>query len=222
MKILIVAATESEIGPLISMCRRDWTETSAQVLTRGEVTIEFLITGVGMIRTTYALGRALSRNIPDLCINAGIAGAFPGKFEIGDVVHVTRDSIPEMGATDSDGSHLAMNDLGLTEDISSTEGLVNTEAGAFDFLPCASGITVNKVHGDTAGIAKVLTHFSADIETMESGAFFYCCLKQGVSFLAIRAISNMVEPRDRTKWDIPLAITRLNDELKELLGFFDS
>ena len=222
MKILIVAATQGEIEPLIEMCHREWTEAKAGAFNKGATTIEFLITGVGMTRTSYALGKVLSVGKPDLCINAGIAGAFPGKFEIGDVVHVVRDSMPEMGATDSDGRHLSLQDMELTEDISSTDGLINKEAGAYHFLPRATGITVNKVHGDIGGITQVQKNFPADIETMESAAFFYCCIKEGVPFLSIRAISNIVEPRDRSKWDIPLAIEKLNIQLVELVEVLSS
>ena len=218
MKIHIVAATEGEIKPLIQVCEDEWTRTATGAYVRGPLTVEFLITGVGMVRTSYALGRFLANHKPDLCINAGIAGAFPGRFGIGDVVHVVRDCMPELGATDADGSHLKMSNMKLAEDISSIDGLVNKEAGAFDFLPRATGITVHTVHGDEAGITKLQKQFSPDIETMESAAFFYSCMKEEVPFLAIRAISNMVEPRDRSKWNIPLAIERLNMQLVELLG----
>lgn len=222
MKILIVTATAGEVAPLLAMCRNAWDVSGDQTFTKGDVVLEFLTTGVGMIRTSYALGKVLGENKPDLCINAGIAGAFPGKFAIGDVVHVIRDCLPEMGATDADSKHLTMEDLELTEDIDSVNGLVNAEAGSFGFLPKAVGITVNAVHGDKAGIARTQAMHPADIETMESAAFMYCCIKEGVSFIAIRAISNIVEPRDRSKWDIPLAIENLNSELSELLGMFVS
>jgi len=222
MKILIVAATPGEIEPLIEKCQREWTEAQAGSFNKGEITIEFLITGIGMTCTSYALGKVLPGSKPDLCINAGIAGAFPGKFEIGDVVHVVKDSIPEMGATDSDGRHLSLPEMGLTEDISNTDGLINKEAGAYNFLPRATGITVNTVHGDNGGITQVQMKFPADIETMESAAFYYCCIKEGVSFLAIRAISNIIEPRDRSKWDIPLAIKKLNIQLVELVELLSS
>jgi len=217
MDILIIAATEKEIEPVINLCQQEWTKTKAMTFTEGEVTVKFLITGVGMLRTSFSLGKALFELKPQLCINAGIAGAFSDKFKIGDVVHVVRDCIPELGATDAEGELLTLADMGLTEDISSTDGLINAEAGTYDFLPTASGITVNTVHGDEDGIKDIQKAFTADIETMESAAVFYCCLKTDVPFLAIRAISNMVEPRDRSKWNIPLAINNLNVQLKELL-----
>ncbi len=222
MKILIVTATEEEIEPLLVVCRDNWSEIGTGTYEKGSLTLELLITGIGMVRTSYALGKSLALNRPDLCINAGIAGAFPGKFEIGDVVHVIQDCIPDIGATNSEGRHLSLKDMNLSEDISSTYGLVNAQASAFDFLPKADGITVNTVHGDAAGIMKAQESFAADIETMESAAFFYCCLKEEVSFVAIRGISNIVGPRDRSKWNIGLAIDNLNVQLLEVLDFLSS
>jgi futalosine hydrolase len=227
MKILIVAATEGEIALLSKAFGANWADAGNGVFTKGELTVELLLTGVGMIRTSYALGIALTKDAPDLCINAGIAGSFPGKFKIGDVVHVVKDCLPEMGATDSSEAHLSMSDLKLAEDISSADGLINSDAGAFDFLPKANGITVNTVHGDLAGIQRLHDRFSSDdkkfpfdVETMESAAFFYCCLKENVPFIAIRSISNLVESRDRSKWNIPLAVENLNHELLELIEMF--
>ena len=179
--------------------------------------VRFLITGVGMMRTSYALGKYLATDKPDLCINAGIAGAFPGKYELGDVVHVIADSIPGLGATDSDGRHLSMRDLNLEEDISTSDELVNVKAAEYHFLPKATGLTVNTVHGNAEEIANIIKRSNADIETMESAAVFYCCIIEDVHFLALRAISNMVEPRDKSKWDIQLAVSNLNIQLVELL-----
>jgi len=222
MKILIVAATEEEIDPFSALLRRDWSFDETGIFRKGNITIDVLITGIGMMRTAYALGKVLNVSKPDLCINAGIAGAFPGKFEIGNVVHVVKESIPELGAIDSNGKHLTLSEMGLKEDISSTEGFVNSEAGAFDFLPRANGITVNTVHGDVKGITQIQKNYDPDIESMESAAFFYCCIKESVPFIAIRAVSNIVEPRDRSKWDIPLAIKNLNGQLMELIDYLSS
>jgi futalosine hydrolase len=51
---------------------------------------------------------------------------------------------------------------------------------------------------------------------MEGAAFFYVCSRENIPFLAIRAVSNKVEPRNREKWNIPLAIKNLSEKLGEL------
>ena len=181
MHVLILAATEIEIAPTLEELGAKWATTGVQSFKRGDLTIDVVVSGVGMVRTTYALTKVLAQRKPDLCINVGIAGAFPGKFSIGDVVHVTHETFAEMGATDSAGDHLSMREMGLEEDIPSVE-MVNSTAAAFDFLPKAKGITVNNVHGDLKGILSAQSRFDPDIETMESAAVFYTCLKEEVNF----------------------------------------
>jgi len=53
---------------------------------------------------------------------------------------------------------------------------------------------------------------------MEGAAFHYACLKEKVPYAEIRSISNYVEKRDRSKWNIPLAIKNLNDFFIVLLN----
>ena len=48
---------------------------------------------------------------------------------------------------------------------------------------------------------------------MEGAAFFASCKRAGGDFIQIRAISNYVEKRDKSKWQMPLAIQNLNDFL---------
>jgi futalosine hydrolase len=179
-----------------------------------------LITGVGMHRMSYALGRTFAKGTPDFCVNAGIAGAFPGKAALGEVVHVSTEVIADLGAEDQDGSLLTTQTLGMEEDISCSTGLINRTAGRYSFLRTVKGITTNTAHGYDPSIRKLIAAWDPDVETQEGGAFFYCCLKESVPFIEVRAISNFVEPRNRESWNIPLAVKNLNGQLIELMNFF--
>jgi len=77
-------------------------------------------------------------------------------------------------------------------------------------VPLVKGVTNNTVSGENSLIKRMRDKFSPDIETMEGAAFFYVCLCENIPFVEIRSISNMVEPRDKSKWDIPLAIKNLS------------
>jgi futalosine hydrolase len=55
---------------------------------------------------------------------------------------------------------------------------------------------------------------------MEGAAFFYVCSKEKIPFLALRSVSNRVEPRDKEKWNIHLALDNLSEKLKEVLLLF--
>lgn len=80
---------------------------------------------------------------------------------------------------------------------------------ALDFLPQATGRTLQELddcwRGETAGI-----------ESMEGAAFFEACLRHGVPFAEIRAVSNFVGETDRSRWDIPLALRQLETALTRL------
>ena len=52
---------------------------------------------------------------------------------------------------------------------------------------------------------------------MEGAALHYVCLHQNIPFIQLRAISNYVGERDKTKWKIDLAISNLHNELIKLL-----
>ena len=56
--------------------------------------------------------------------------------------------------------------------------------------------------------------YNPDVESMEGAAMHYVCLQEGISFVQIRAISNYVEPIDKSKWQMGKAIKNLNDVLK--------
>jgi len=55
------------------------------------------------------------------------------------------------------------------------------------------------------------------IESMEGAAFHYVCLQEAVPFLQLRAVSNMIGERDKTKWLMKEAIDNLNKELIVLI-----
>lgn len=218
MHVLLLAATENEIALTLRELGAKWAENGVRSFKRGDLTIDVVITGIGSVRTTYALTKAVGRKKPDLCINIGIAGAFPGKFNIGDVVHVVSDAFADLGARDAAGDFLSLSEMNLEEDIPNDQ-LINTTAAAFNFLPKAHGITVNTVHGDLRSILTIQERLDPDIETMESAAVFYICLKEEINFLCIRSISNIVEPRNRSNWEIEKAISNLNAQLVEILVF---
>ena len=57
---------------------------------------------------------------------------------------------------------------------------------------------------------------AADVETMEGAAFFETCLRHGVPFAEIRAVSNFTGERDHARWDIPLALRHMEAALQTL------
>ncbi len=80
-----------------------------------------------------------------------------------------------------------------------------------------NAITVNTASGTLQTIEKLSKKFNPDIETMEGAAFFYICSGGKIPFLAIRSISNKVEPRNKDNWDIRFALDNLSEKLKDFI-----
>jgi futalosine hydrolase len=212
--VLIVSATAFEVQPLLEKYSIVVTsEGIYEVFLNEKDRISVLITGVGMVNTAFQLGRC-SHNYYDYVINAGVCGSFHAHHPIGEVVRVYRDEFSEMGAEDGD-SFIRFNDMNLGSTNVYSECWA-VKFAAIESLKRVSGITVNKVHGNTATIEKTALLFKPDVESMEGAAFFTGCQRFN-HYLQIRAVSNMVEQRDKSKWNMPLAIANLNNTLQNTL-----
>lgn len=221
MDLLLVSATPFEIQPTLDFLEREFVRHRPFQFQKGELTVHVLITGVGMVPTAYALGRVLSGRSYDLAVNAGIAGSFRRDWPLGQVVQVISERLGDLGVETAEGGFRSVFDLDLLDGAAEpfTEGVLQNKSGAaFDFLPKAQGLTVNKVHGARASIEQVRTRYpEVEVESMEGGAFFYACLLENISFLEIRSLSNYVEPRNRDNWEVGKAIGNLNATLREVL-----
>jgi len=202
MRILLVAATRLEIEPLVERARR------------GPHDVDVLATGVGMVATAAWCSRALSSTPYDLALNAGVCGSFDPAIQPGAVVHVVSDRIAELGVEDGE-AFVSAEEIGLldADAFPFTGGaLVNAAPpanAALGTLPAVTGITVNTAHGHEPSIAAVRQQFGAQVESMEGAAFMYSCLLQRIPFAQIRAVSNMIERRNRAAWRLQDAITAL-------------
>lgn len=202
MNILVIAATEGEI-PLLKSG------------SRGSHTVDVLITGVGMIATAARTAQALASKTYDVAFNFGICGSFDPAYSPGTVVHVTRDRLSEFGCENGD-DFLTIEQLGL-----GAEGdVVNSnppDNRALRELPRVNAITVNTVHGSEESIAAVVERFRPEVESMEGAAFAYACDISDVRYAQVRAVSNVVERRDRKAWKLDVAIRNLNDAAIRIL-----
>ncbi len=189
MKILLVVATESEI---IEEYFSD---------------IDVLITGLGMVSATFELTKKLMQKETDLVINFGVAGSFNSKINIGDVVEVVEDNLSEIGY--ENGANFSQ----FTDFKVTTSYKVDSRTS----LQKVRGITVNTVHGNENSILKIKDRLNPDIESMEGAAIFKVCKEFNVPCLQIRSISNKVERRNKENWNFPLAVKKLNLEVKKII-----
>jgi futalosine hydrolase len=223
-KLLVVAATMFEIRPFadrLLFVKKEDEQLSSYIYENTGVDI--LIPGIGMVATACHLSRCLTLNKYDIVLNAGIAGAYRSDFRIGDVVEVTEDCISELGAED-ETDFVNVFSLGLADpDEYPYQGgrLFNVypvkDNPVLGQLAKVRGNTVNTIHSDIRTIERLKRYSGAEIESMEGAAFLYTCLNQKVCNVQIRSISNYVEERDKSKWDLKTAIRILNDILIRFL-----
>ena len=220
MKILLVAATEFEILPTIEFLNANAKKEGEEFILQ-ENRIQLLVTGVGIPYTIYSLMKIYSKKDFNIAIQAGIAGTFDRKMKLGSVVEVEEDRFADIGVEEANGNFTSVFELELAESNKTpfiNETLINGKTKKFDFLPKVKGITVNKVSGSQESISRIKRKFSdAQIESMEGAAFHFVNLIEQRNFIQIRAISNVVEPRNKENWDLGLAINNLNNVLVKML-----
>jgi len=161
--VLLLAASEKELNSVVS--------------DRGEGSLQFgpalpgiditgMVSGIGMVNTTWSLMDYLSKNpTPDLILNIGIAGTFRNDIPLGEVLVVESDCFADLGIEERDGfktiweAGLASADIFPFED-----GLLLPAA---DILPktgkkfrTAKAITVNTVSGTEQTIRNLESNFN--------------------------------------------------------------
>jgi len=220
MQILLAAATTFEIQPTI-----DFLLNPDSVPSPPPHRLSFLITGVGSMATTWSFMRQIGRDRPDLIIQAGIGGCFTGK-DPGEVV-VVKEEIPGDLGVWEDQQFKTLFDLELTDaDSTPFSGgrLVNPyrQLLTLTSLEPVKGITVNEITTHPDRIRWHQQNTAAVVESMEGGALHYVCLQENIAFLQLRSVSNAIGVRDKTKWNIPLAIDRLNQQLIQVIQQLDT
>lgn len=204
MQILVTAATKTEL----------------ELYDTIQEYADILITGVGVPEVLYHLQKHLHQKKYDLVIQAGIAGTFTDKFELGDTVIVKQDIFADIGFEES-SIFSSIYNTSLADKNAFPYGngwLINkTELINKLNLPLVKSVTVNTVSDSNAQKIKLVNHFAPDIETMEGAAMHFVCLHENIPFIQLRSISNDVGVRDKSLWKIKEAITNLNEELIKIL-----
>ncbi|MDR3226658.1 MAG: futalosine hydrolase [Prevotellaceae bacterium] len=188
--------------------------------------IDFCTTGIGCTFTTYALAKKLHNANFDLILNIGIAGSFVNHITIGTTVVVESEIFGNLGITYPHKFSTLFDEKLMNENAEpfTCGKLLCPYLKIFDLknIQSVCGITVDTTSGEQNQIEKIKTMFNADIETMEGAAFFYVCLSEKIPFLEIRTISNYIEPRDKSKWDIALALNNLANTVFDFLNNLQS
>jgi futalosine hydrolase len=220
VNILLLTATRIEIAPLLRMASLPEHVQFPTTLHFGSNKVDVVLSSPGIAACTYHLTKYLQNNDCDLAINVGIAGAFDKGIPIGQVVEIKEDTFGDLGIDNRGVFHTFFEEqLLLPDQFPYQNGWLHSlhTPGLNSGFPMKRGVTVNTASGSEIRIHTLVNKFHPDIETMEGAAFFYTCLLEGISFIALRSVSNYVEERNKSSWNIPLAVENLNDELLKFL-----
>lgn len=197
-RILIVTAVDAERDAVLGGL------TAAQ-----QGAADVVAAGVGAaaaaVATTVFLAAAGTEGYR-LVVSAGIGGAFAGRAEPGDLLRADRIIAADLGAQTADG-FASIADLGFGQPV---ECLAMPLAG---LRKAAVGdlLTVNVATGtDERAKELAAAHPQAVGEAMEGYGVALAAQRFGVPVAELRAVSNLIGLRDRSAWNIPLALEALS------------
>lgn len=209
MQLLLCASTVFEISPTIDYIRNEKLQN-----------IDILISGVGMVATTYALTKKIFDNRPGFILQAGVAGCLDEQLPLSKIVLVENENIGDLGVEQSNQFNNLF-DLKLLEKnfFPWKNGKLANEIEVLKTagLTVVDGVTVNEITTSKERVAYYKSELNATVESMEGAALHYVALQEKVPFLQMRSLSNFVGERDKSKWMMDVAIANLNIELKRII-----
>lgn len=221
--IAILAAVPCETDLLrksLSPC--EVVDHYGQSLYRGRLfgrAVELLHTGVGKANAASAATLLLSRR-PAAIFMVGCGGAFPASgLTIGDLALAEREILGDEGVLTPNG-FLDLQRIGLPAVTTAKGALYNefpvadvwlarAETVLADFaaeegIQVATGpfVTVSTCSGTAASGAALQQRTSGLCENMEGAGAALVCARHRIPFFELRGISNLVEDRDPSRWNL--------------------
>ncbi len=205
MKVVITSATEFETRG-IKASFKSFKDAKA-------FKVSFHESGVGILNSTYSLTTLIRNEKPDILIQVGIAGCFDTNIELGSVVVVKNEFLGDAGVEEKE-EFKDLFDLNLDDENEfpfNQKRLFNRGLPGSNILklPEVTSITINEITTRPERIEQLKQKYNPTIEGMEGASLHYVGLITGTPFIQIRAISNYVGERDKTKWQIETALNNL-------------
>ncbi len=222
--VLITASVENELSLLIrALGAYPVKDISLRPLWKGESpsgTAYLALTGIGKVNAASAATLLLEKLRPGLIVSTGSGGAYLGSgLTVGSLAVATAEIYGDEGVLTVDGWH-TLEIIGIPSVERKGNRYSNefplsmqTAEKVFHFaksleLPVRRGkfVTVSTCSGTSSRGNELYSRFKGICENMEGAAVAHVALLYDTPFLEVRGISNMVEDRDISKWDIPRSV----------------
>ena len=167
-----------------------------------------LVAGVGPATVAAATSAALAEKQYDLVLCAGIGGGF-GPLDLGDIAVASACVFADLGVRIEEG-FTPLPDIGFGVNRYEVAPRLAVELADLTGGHLGAILTVATVTGTAAAADELQDRIpDAVAEGMEGAGVAAAATHHGVAFAEIRAVSNVVGPRDRDAWDIDTALTAL-------------
>ena len=178
---------------------------------------EVVTVGVGPAAAAAGTAAALARGSGDLVLCAGIGGGFP-PLEPGDIAVADAIVFADLGIETPDG-FAPMSTTGFGVERYEVDPAL--AAGIADRCGGRPGtvLTIATVTGTAETAAALRRRFpDAVAEAMEGAGVAAAAARFGVPVAEIRAVSNLVGPRNRAVWRVPEALAALGAAVAKVLA----
>jgi futalosine hydrolase len=154
-------------------------------------------------------------------IQAGVAGSFSQSYPPGSLMLVHEEVTGDLGVEEN-SEFKDVFDLGLPQitDPYTGKNLVNNDEELLHRynLPLVKAVTINEITTRPTRIQQLQQKYQPVVESMEGAAFHYIALMEKIPYIQLRAVSNMVGERDKSKWKMKEAIAALNEQLIKIVS----
>lgn len=222
--ILILSAVPRELELLTGSLENPYTDTNACFqATEGKISSLNLVCcagGIGKANAAAATTSLIERYRPKRIVITGCGGAYPGSgLSVGDLAVASDEIFGDEGVvTPSGWMNLKQMNLPMLRDGErnwyNTIPLARHEAEKAMQLADSHGlylvrgrfVTVSCCSGTKSRGLELARRYQAVCENMEGAAIALVAMRYGIPCLEIRGISNLVEDRDMSRWDINGAV----------------
>jgi len=214
------------------------TTFGSKLLVEGTIGAERIILcvgGMGKINASHTATLMLARFDPEALVVFGIGGAYPSsgagigdlaiaKEEIaGDEGVLTREGFKDTGYIGIPLLKTATSRFYSTYPSSvplvhrSLQALATYRNSGQGKIHVGSFVTLSTCTGTATRARELEERYHGLCENMEGAAVAHVAELHGVPWLEVRGISNIVEDRDLTKWDIPKAAGAAQQAVQQIL-----
>jgi futalosine hydrolase len=178
--------------------------------------VEMLATGVGPVEAAAATARMLAISTPEFVINAGIAGGFAGRANVGDAFAIETDYLAELGLEGGAPSPALPGGSRLITQAESDASLLQRARSIGARI--ANAITVATITATRLRAEDLAERFEAEVEAMEGFSVLRCAAVAGVPAIELRGVSNVVGPRESGGWDFDAGARAVSTLLDRFLN----